>query len=239
MEIINSKKVLKFLTRINLHLGKPLSIPELMELSQDWIQACHDWKVTPERFKKASDYLVSSCHFFPKLPDFLKALDETWSQNQGHLKAIEDQSGGILFSEEQAVLNKKGVEFLTQVVEGKISLGEALSHFPVSLSDQEQDYDSDSFQPSNHIFKGKPYVPTSKSPEDILGNEEGLFRRHFELWQKYESQPGQIHRSFSEQELSRIGEINKQLLDNGYRVAGISTSDQLEWSLVSELHARL
>ena len=238
MKIVNSKKVLQFLTHINLHLDKPHSTPELMDLSQDWIRACQDWKVTDERFKAASDYLVFSCHFFPKLPDFLKALDETWSQNQSHPKAIEDKSSGGLFSKEQVELNKKGIKFLAQVVEGKISLSDALSHFPVYVTNQEQNYDSGPSGPSNHIFGGKPYIPTSRMPEDILDSDEDLFKRHFELWQKCDGQPGQIRRSFSEQELSRVSEINDQLFENGFRVAGISASDQLEWSLVSELHPR-
>ena len=237
MTIVSSKSVLQFLIRMNLHSGKRYTSAELVKISEDWIQACRDWKVTPERFKEASNYLVSTSNFLPTLPNFLKALDETWSQNQSHPKAIEDKHCDGMFPKAQIELNKKGVDLLTQVAEGKISLDEALSHFPVSFSDQKKDYDLGSHESSNHVFGGKPYVPSSRTPEDILGGEEDLFRRHFELWQRCDGQAGKIHRSFSEQELSRISEINTQLLENGYRVDGISASDQLKWSLVSELHA--
>ena len=123
---------------------------------------------------------------------------------------------------------------MLNVIDHKINLEEALSQFPKPVEPVPPSTSEGTM--NRHIFKGKPLIPARKSIEEILGDDENLFQRHYESWQKCDGQQSKLYRLFSEREISQIKEINKELLENGYRVMGISPTETLEWGLITDCH---
>lgn len=73
------------------------------------------------------------------------------------------------------------------------------------------------------LMKEPPlYSINGVTPKNIVGLDFDLYSRHFQAWVKNESDPGKIEKMFSNDELERIGNINKSLLDYGFRPRYIS-----------------
>jgi hypothetical protein len=78
-----------------------------------------------------------------------------------------------------------------------------------------------------------PFFQSDKTPEEILGSNKDLFETHYKTWVEHEEDPGQIKRKFNPAEKAIVAELNQELLDNGYRIKGISVTGHIEWYIIT------
>jgi hypothetical protein len=78
-----------------------------------------------------------------------------------------------------------------------------------------------------------PFSRSDKTPEEILGSNKDLFETHYKTWVEHEEDPGQIKRKFNPAEKAIVAELNQELLDNGYRIKGISVTGHIEWYIIT------
>lgn len=62
-------------------------------------------------------------------------------------------------------------------------------------------------------YSEPPTIPTYKTPEEILGDNYDLYKRHFNLWQK----DYKVDAQFSNEEIETVKECNRALFNHGFR----------------------
>jgi 4-amino-4-deoxy-L-arabinose transferase-like glycosyltransferase len=78
-----------------------------------------------------------------------------------------------------------------------------------------------------------PLYKTEMAPERLMYGSGELYARHYKAWLKNRSDPDKVSKMFSEQDVEKVGEINRALLNHGYRPRGVDHNGNVVFAIIT------